>query len=145
MGVCRCMHLGDWLVVIAVAVIDEDDCVAVSLLSDRIAYPICIATDANTTTTAAAAVDAVADVWIGWHVVDAREGSAAHIVIVIVALPIRLIMSHTITATTTTATAATTAAAATRTCVRLLISQEHLSQHVWRLCILLPARLTVLP
>ena len=66
------MHLGDWLVVIAVAVIDEDDCVAVSLLSDWIAYPIGIATDA-TATAAAAAVDAVADVWVRWHVVDARE------------------------------------------------------------------------
>ena len=129
MGVCRRMHLGDWLVIIAVAVIDEDDCVAVSLLTNRIAYPIGVATDATTATTAAA-VNAVADVWIGWHVVDAREGSAAEVVIVIVALPICLIMSHTtttaaITAATTAAAAAATAA--TRACVRLLISQEHLS------------------
>ena len=113
MGVCRRMHLGDWLVIIAVAVIDEDDCVAVSLLSNRIAYPIGVVNDATTATTAAAAVDAVADVWIGWHVVDAREGSAAEVVIVIVALPICLIMSHT--TTTAAITAATTAAAAAAT------------------------------
>ena len=118
MGVCRCMHLGDWLVVITVAVIDENDCVAVSLLSNRIAYPIGVATDATTGTTAAA-VNAVADVWIGWHVVDAREGgSAANLAIVIVALPIRLIMSHT---TTTAATATTTAAAATATVTRACV------------------------
>ena len=78
------MHLSYWLVVIAVAVIYEDDRVAVPLLSNRMVEPVVVAT------ATAAATNAVAYVWIGWHVIDAREcGPAADVVTAVIAMPIR--------------------------------------------------------
>ena len=79
------MHLSDWFVIIAVAVIYEDNCVAVPQLSNRLANPMIVATAAT-----AAAIDTVAYVWIGRHVVDARKcGSATNVVTVVIAVPIR--------------------------------------------------------
>ena len=79
------MHLANRLVIIAVAVIYEDYCVAVSLLSNRLTNSIIV----DTATATAAAINTVDVVWIGCHVVDAWErGSAADAVIIVVAVPI---------------------------------------------------------